>query len=210
MSETFRLFSCELLESEVEYASTVKPVSRGLDRFLYLLRDRFDFCYATTMSTYIPPAPIGVNPPQVSDRQPVTPVNGGDTLVLHMQAWLAPTVPATSENSHVLFRLLDQRFAQRPMWEGKWRDGVVQVPERRDVALVEIRIPNSISARLRRGSYQWALLVADKLDDIRRTVAEGTLLLEYQTTSPQKDIPYKDLTPAYGYRQRTLGPHGIY
>lgn len=142
------------------------------------------------MNTFIPTTPGGVTPPSEYDRRPIKKVFGGDVIELRSRVRLANGDPATEDNSTLLFRLTDQRFAETCIWEGRWRDGIERVPDTED--MIEIKVPASVSAELRRGSFIYSLLLTNALETDPHTLMEGHILVEYTATSPQKNIPYKD------------------
>jgi hypothetical protein len=139
------------------------------------------------------PQPIGVNAPLLTDRQPVQRVYAGDAITLRVRVMLPyePGTPATPDNSILLFVLSNQRFAgvADRIWEGRWHEGISEVDH---PGLLEIKIPQAISADLRRGSLIYSLVVTNRLGEYRTTLMEGTLLVEYAPTSPIHDVPYRD------------------
>lgn len=139
---------------------------------------------------YADPDPVGVTPPNDNDRTQIHKIVGGDSLIIETIVLTPEGEPATPNNSKLMFTLSDQRFSRDPIWTGYWHDGIVQAggatPGR-----VQIRVPDDITARLRRGSFIYSLRATDKLDNARRTVLTGSLLVEYEATSPHRDIPYK-------------------
>ena len=135
--------------------------------------------------------PIGINPPLESDRQAlVWFAYNGDCLKLLAKATVNG-VPATLDNSDLTFMLSNERFSDVPIWTGKWRGGIEPVPDDKQGRVV-VRIPDTISANLERGSYLFSLLSADKLGESKTTLFEGTLVIEYAPTSPCHRISYKD------------------
>ena len=139
---------------------------------------------------YVDPNPVGVTPPSDHDRQPIQKLVGGDSLAFETIVQLDDGTAATESNSKLTFVLSNQRFAKDPIWTGDWYVGIVPVggatPGR-----VRIQVPDSITAALLRGSYIYSLLLTDRLNNNRRTIMTGTLLVEYEPTSPQHEIPYK-------------------
>ena len=137
---------------------------------------------------YVKPIPTGVNPPLEMDRMPVSQVVNGDTLTLRTRATIEGK-GVSPENSKLTFKLINQKFDKCAVWTGTWDSGICKLD---DAGLIEIKIPDSISAKLRRGDFIYSLLVTDMLGNYRRTVMEGSLLVDYDPTSPLHDIPYKD------------------
>lgn len=142
----------------------------------------------------VPPAPVGINPPSDYDRQHITPVYNGDTIIIDTTAKLPNGNIATPENSILDFAIAETRFVM-PIWHGTWRAGI----EPKQNGLISIRIPDAVAVTLRRGSYSYSLTIADNLDANKRTVLEGTLLVEVVPTSPNQSIPYKDPPQHYQY-----------
>lgn len=142
------------------------------------------------MSTfYASPNPVGVTPPNDLDRQPIHKLVCGDALVVRSNVTLADGTPATPENSTLTFVLTDQRFSTEHEWTGLWRDGI----EPGDTTgSVIITVPESVTATLRRGTFLYSMVAANKLGAMRKTVLSGSILVEYEPTSPIHSIPYKD------------------
>ena len=139
-------------------------------------------------------APQGVNPPSDYDRKRISSVYNGDTIIIETVAKLPDGTVATPDNSILDFDIADERFAI-PIWHGAWRAGIEPLKN----GVVAIRIPDQVSVTFRRGSYLYSLVIADKLDANKRTVLEGTLLMEVVPTSPNQSIPYKDPPQQYKY-----------
>ena len=142
----------------------------------------------TTM--YLEPLPSGLNPLSDADRQPIWHVTSGDEMLLTTKLSVPghPEMAATPQNSRAVFSLAETQFDRHPIWSCDWHDGIVQAIGR--LGLVTIRIPETITERLRRGSYRFAVSVADAFGRHRETVLSGTLLLEYSPGGPQHSIPY--------------------
>ena len=138
---------------------------------------------------YIKPSPIGTNQPLAEDRKPIWRAVAGDALYLTTYATRHDGVPVTYENSRLLLELAETRFSTVPIWSGSWRDGIEMVNTVQS-GLIQVRIPDSISDTLRRGSYTFSLAVSDRLDNDTHTAMVGTLLIEYEATSPQHNVPY--------------------
>jgi hypothetical protein len=144
---------------------------------------------------YIKPLPIGTNPPVVEDRMPLWRVISGDDDTLTTRVyWSAEGVtPATPGNSVLRFVLAEDRFMKEPyFWEGVWHAGIEEVDSINHPGLVRIKIPGRVLDTLRRGAYTFALTVSTRHGTDTRTTMRGDLLMEYEPTSPQHSIPYKD------------------
>jgi len=97
----------------------------------------------------------------------------------------------TSDNSRLTFNLAENRFSFVPIWAGTWLDGIEEVDRANHPGLVKVRIPDSIGDTLRRGAYSFSLEVSDEFGKESVVPVIGTLLVEYEPTSPQHDIPYR-------------------
>jgi len=135
--------------------------------------------------------PIGTNPPIDEDRKPIWRAIGGDALYLTTTVTLRDGTKAIPENSILEFKLADTRFSTTFLWTGGWRNGI-EIVNPMHPGLVQIHIPDSVSNVLRRGSYSFSLLASDRFGNDEYTAMIGTLIIEYEPTSPQHDIPYKD------------------
>lgn len=147
--------------------------------------------------------PVGVNPPR--PKKNITKVSGGDTIVLkdYIEDWEGH--PVTPDNSIVSFCLRDQKFSDEAIWTGGWFDGIEL--ENGRPGHVAIKVPDIVSWSLRRGAYTHSLVVSDLLCNNRRTHMRGSLLVEYEATSPQLSIPYKDgADPHQSYQKITRNP----
>ena len=141
------------------------------------------------MSCYIEPIPGGVNEPLERDVQnAIVRAFSGEDVAIRTTPQLADGTAATEDNSVLRFTLSQNRFHFTPIWEGTWSDGIEQVD---GTDLVEIRPSAEILDQLRRGGYRFSLAVSDLDGDNRRVVLTGNLLIEYEPTSPQHDIPYR-------------------
>lgn len=139
-----------------------------------------------------PALPPGVNRPLESDRTPLLHVVNGDTWTIDLTLRNpADDSPATPENSIVEFVLAENKFTSS-VWIGEWHIGVE--PDENVPGLVHVRIPQSVSSSLRRGVYAFSAKVADKLNAVRETQAEGHLQVEYAPTSDLHNIPYRSGT----------------
>lgn len=150
---------------------------------------------------FIKPLPIGTNPPVAEDRQAIWQVTSGDNWTLSTMAVLNNGQPASPNNSQLVFKLAEDRFSTEPFWTGRWSLGIEEVDRVDHPGLVRISIPKSVGDTLRRGVYSFSLTVADRFNKFIRTAMSGNLLLEYEPTSPQHDIPYRD--PTWGLPQNT-------
>jgi hypothetical protein len=140
---------------------------------------------------YIPPIPGGINAPTDDGRMPVWSAISGDELVLRTRVLLAGSnLPATPDNSIVRFRLCEDRFDTRTIWEGRWRAGIEPISSGQ-AGLVAIRIDPKIAQRLRRGTFAFSLVCTDRLLNHRTSTLNGTLQIEYEAGSDQHNIPYK-------------------
>lgn len=142
---------------------------------------------------YFESSPIGVNPPDNEKKQPVWKVTSGDEWFITTRVYLPVefVIPATPTNSRVTFKLAQDRFSDKPIWTGVWGDTIEEVNPQEHPGLIIIRIPDEISSRLRRGSYAFSLTVSDVFGRRTTTVLSGSLLVEYEPTSPNHDIPYR-------------------
>lgn len=136
---------------------------------------------------YVKPQPIGVNQPNDEDRTPVFHAVSGDSFELATKVMVPPSFdsPADPDNSRIEFKLSENRFAPT-IWTGTWHDGVSESD-----GLVHVKIPQTVMSSLRRGSYAFSLKVSTKTGLSTRTVMTGNILVEYEPTSPIKDIPYR-------------------
>lgn len=143
------------------------------------------------MNCYFPPNPPGVNNLDDNERQRhIIKAYNGDSVTLNTHVMIAGE-PATPENSHLKFVLVDDRFygPQDAIWTADW--DTIQTHDNAS-GLITITIPSDVTATLRRGSFLYSLRVSGRLEEIISTVLEGTLLIEYAPTSPLQDIPYRD------------------
>jgi len=140
---------------------------------------------------YIKPRPVGVNPPLEADRQPIWRATSGEDLSFTTRVWLKQGPPVKSDNSRLTFKLSENRFHFEPIWTGEWNDGIEEVDRQNHPGLIKVRIPDSIGDQLRRGAYSFSLEVSDQFGKESVIPVVGTLLIEYEPTSPQHDIPYR-------------------
>jgi hypothetical protein len=140
---------------------------------------------------YIKPRPVGTNPPLDSDRQPIWRATSGADLSFTTRVTLRTGTPVTPQNSRLLFKLSENRFHFDAIWAGEWDDGIEEVDRQSHPGLIKVRIPEDIGDALRRGAYSFSLEVSDQFGKDSVVPVVGTLLIEYEPTSPQHDIPYR-------------------
>lgn len=134
--------------------------------------------------------PQGSGVPMPEQRLPVYQAYNGDTIVFEGRFMMKSGTAINYDNSILTFTLRDHRFNRETLWVGSWRNGIELVSVEHP-GLIRVRIPDTISAALRRGSYIFSLLIVDKESGIRETRMEGMLQIEYAPTSPTHDIPYR-------------------
>lgn len=139
--------------------------------------------------------PQGVNIP-CTPRRLIKAVSG-DTLTFTANV----VCPATREpvkkddianqshrdRTYVYVAVAENRFAP-VIWAGSSVDGWIKLDEYRP-GLVHITIPRTVMSVLRRGSYQFSVVVDDGL--VRETQLTGNFLIEYEPTGSINDIPYR-------------------
>ena len=135
--------------------------------------------------------PPGCTPLRDEDRMPVCKVISGDTWVVSATFTAADGGPASPRNSFVEFVLSENQFSP-PIWTGEWFSGII--PDENRPGLVHINIPRDVTKTLRRGSYMFSARVADKTKFYFDTQLKGYFLVEYEPTSDQHSIPYRDGT----------------
>ena len=141
---------------------------------------------------YIKPQPIGVTPPIAEDAMPLWRAESGDKLTLQSPIKLLDgTTPATPANSILTFVLAENRFDQIALWTGTWHNGIREVDPQNHPGLIEVFIPPEIGNRLRRGVYNFSMNVTDRLGQNPYVTLIGSLLVEYEPSSPEHNIPYK-------------------
>lgn len=147
--------------------------------------------------------PVGVNPPR--QKKEIMQVSGGDSIVFRDYVLTHDGIPVTPDNCIASFCLRDQKFSEEPIWTGGWFDGIEL--ENKKPGHVLVRVPDIVSWSLRRGSFVYSLLIADKFGNNRRTHMRGSILVEYEATSPQLSIPYKDgADPTQSYQHVSNDP----
>jgi len=140
---------------------------------------------------YIKPQPMGVTPPVAEDGIPLWKAVSGDKLVLRSPITLLNGTPVNPGNSVLTFVLTENRFDQLALWTGVWRDGIAEVDPVNHPGLVEVSIPQDLANRLRRGIYNFSLTVTGRLGQDPAVTLKGSLLMEYEPSSPEHNIPYK-------------------
>ena len=140
---------------------------------------------------FLTSSPIGVNPPRDEDRIHLWQVTNGDDWHLTTKLYVPPhfRTPADPNNSKVVFMLSENRFARRPYWTGTWGNGITPTST---PGLVTIRVPDKVTSELRRGVYSFSMSVADAFGKNVTTVLVGNVQVEYEPTSPNHSIPYKN------------------
>ena len=137
--------------------------------------------------------PFGVNAPTPEDRMPVWQVTSGDDwqLTARLTAPWNSAVMVTADNSRLVFVLAQDRFSKNPIWTARWNDGIIEVDRANHPGLVAVRIPDAITTTLRRGQYVFSITASDLFGRHTTTVLTGAMLVEYEPTSPNHDIPYR-------------------
>lgn len=142
------------------------------------------------IAEYVPARPIGSVP---ANAGRIIVIPGVVGVPITIETRLAPvpgtTAAPTRTNSTLLFVLRDQRFSTEALYEASWDSGIAPVD---DLGLIRITIPIEITSALRRGSYDFSLLLTPMLSSAAELVILGHLLMEYETVSPHHSIPYKD------------------
>jgi len=134
--------------------------------------------------------PQGVPIPKPEQRQAIWHAYNGDTIMFEGRFTLKNGDPIDYDNCILTFTVRDRRFNNDTIWIGRWRSSIELISSEH-LGLIRVRIPDSISEELRRGSYIFSLLCVDKATGIRETKMEGMLQIEYAPTSPTRDIPYR-------------------
>lgn len=122
---------------------------------------------------------------------PVVQVTSGDSWEIRASLVAADGGPASPDNSFVEFVLSENQFSP-PLWTGHWNSGILPYENR--PGFVRVLIPREFTKTLRRGSYQFSARVADRMRSSFNTQLKGNFLVEYQPTSDQHSIPYRDDT----------------
>jgi len=143
---------------------------------------------------YIKPEPIGTTPALDEDRMHIWRAVNGDELWLTTRVVLPTGIAVSPDNSKLEFVLAETRFHFTALWTGGWRDGIEEVDPEDHPGLVKIKIPNEVGDTLRRGAYFFSMSVSNRFGKDTYTPIIGSLLIEYEPSSPEHDIPYKDQT----------------
>lgn len=140
---------------------------------------------------YIKPQPIGVTPPVAEDGIPLWKADSGDKLVVRSVVSLLDGTPVNPGNSILTFVFAETRFDHCPIWTGTWLAGITEVDPINHPGLIEVFIPPDIGNRLRRGVYNFSMTVTGRLGQNPGVTFKGSLLIEYEPSSPEHNIPYK-------------------
>ena len=143
---------------------------------------------------YIKPSPIGTTPAFDEDRMHIWRAVNGDELWLTTRVVMADGTPVSPDNSKLAFVLAETRFYFTDIWTGEWRDGIEEVDHDNHPGLVKIKIPSEVGDTLRRGAYFFSMSVSNRFGKETYTPIIGSLLIEYEPSSPEHDIPYKNQT----------------
>jgi hypothetical protein len=114
--------------------------------------------------------------------------NQGESVQFDVPVVLANNMPATADNCTALLTLRSPQCSGI-VWQADLYDGLTAVSP----GTIRVIVPQRIADTLRRGSFIYALTVTDKRSKLRRVYEEGTLLIEYVTTSPNPDLGYKPM-----------------
>lgn len=121
----------------------------------------------------------------------------GETLDLAFRLCDPMTgAPVRDETTYVEFALSENRFNAIPLWTGTIGHGLMLDPYVE--GLVRVRVPLWVTDELRRGVYAWSVFVASRsladpngLGPERRVARTGYVMVDYATTSPEHNIPYR-------------------
>lgn len=140
---------------------------------------------------FLKPNPPGVNRPQDCDRMHIVKVTSGDAWRVDARLYNPSNgVPASYMNTNVRFVLSENKFNRMPIWVGEWSRGVfldAVIP-----GLVHVIVPECVCNTLRRGTYAFSIVVSDIDGKNTRTQLSGYFEVEYEPSSEQHDIPYRD------------------
>lgn len=140
------------------------------------------------MNTFIPP---GVNTPPPFERLPLYQAVNGDDWVLDFSLFNPVTKePATMANTLVTMVITDNRFSENAYWQGSWGAGIM--PDNLIPGLVHVFVPKSVTSALRRGVYTYSVRVTDIATEASTTTLVGYIQVEYEATSPNHNIPYRE------------------
>lgn len=140
---------------------------------------------------FVKPNPPGVNKPLECDRMHIVKVISGDAWKIDTRL-VNPSngMPASYMNTRVRFVLSENKFNKMPLWVGEWSKGVYEdtvIP-----GLVHVVVPEKVSSELRRGTYAYSIVVTDIDGCNRKTELSGYFEVEYEPSSAEHDIPYRD------------------
>ena len=138
----------------------------------------------------MPERPYGANPKAGANRRSTKQIFQGDRTTLRFVATVHK-VPATPDNSRVVFTIKQDQFYPAHIWQCTWADFITRLPDNAFGA-IEVVIPSHVTALLRRGGYIYSLTSTDKLGDDQVTMEEGVLLVEYSANAPNPEVPYSD------------------
>lgn len=128
---------------------------------------------------------------QASIRDRTVVAAAGDDIEFAVSAELAEG-PAVPGNSIIEAAVSDTRFSPTPWWTGCWRAGVEALTDAGAPGLAKITLPRELTESLRRGSYTVSVRLSDRLRRAVKTVASGNITIEYEPTSPHRNIFYRD------------------
>lgn len=135
--------------------------------------------------------PPGVNPPSPYEKLLLYKAICGDDWMIDFSLFNPVSKqPATPINTIVTMVLTDNRFSYNTYWQGSWNSGMI--PDARIPGLVHVLIPKSVTSRLRRGVYTYSIRVTDVDTQAVTTTRVGYIQVEYEATSPQHNIPYRN------------------
>ncbi|MFC1453609.1 hypothetical protein ACFLQL_00325 [Verrucomicrobiota bacterium] len=137
--------------------------------------------------------PNGCQPPWDRDRKTsMYWFYNSETVQIRHTCYLPSGAAATLSNSLIDCTIRDQRFAEEIIWHGDLDEGITFVDEVSFPGLINIKLPDTVTTNLRRGSYIFSIMVADKTTHERKVAMEGMIMIEYASTSDIRDIPYRD------------------
>lgn len=135
--------------------------------------------------------PPGVNTPSPCEKLPLYKAICGDDWMLDFSLFNPVSKqPATPSNTIVTMVLTDNRFSYNTYWQGSWNSGMI--PDDRIPGLVHVLISKDVTSRLRRGVYTYSIRVTDVDTQAVTTTCVGYIQVEYEATSPQHNIPYRN------------------
>ena len=139
----------------------------------------------------------------------------GETLDLAFRLCDPMTgAPVRDETTYVEFALSENRFNAIPLWTGTVGHGLMLDPYVE--GLVRVRVPLRVTDELRRGVYAWSVFVASRsladpngLGPERRVARTGYVMVDYATTSPEHDIPYRCDNEPVTRVEVVVNPNGV-